>query len=119
MSTFPRLKTNSVCQYPTERTTEFATSIFRFVDGSEQRFRNYATPLKSWGIELTLLDDVEMAKIEEFVAEQQGQYGSFSFTDPWDQATYTCCKIDNPEVVFRYEGPQNGRTSIIVRENRG
>ena len=119
MSTFPRLKTNAVQQYPARRTMEFSTSILRFLDGTEQRFREYSSPLRSWSIDLKLLDDTEMTTLESFFVAQGGQYGSFSFTDPWDQATYANCTIENPELTLRYEGPQSGSVSLVVRENRG
>lgn len=119
MSTFPRLKTNAVQQYPARRAMQFSTSILRFIDGTEQRFREYPSPLRSWSIDLRLLDDAEMTTLEHFFIAQGGQYGSFTFTDPWNQTTYPNCTIENPELVLRYEGPQSSSVSLVVRENRG
>lgn len=118
MSTFPRLKTNAVQQYPARRALEFSTSILRFVDGTEQRFREYPSLLRSWSIDLKLLDEAEMTKLENFFVTQGGQYGSFSFTDPWDQATYPNCTLQDPDLLLRYEGPQSGSLNLVVRENR-
>ena len=119
MSTFPKLKTDAVSQYPAQRTTGFSTTILQFVGGAEQRFRNYGLPLRSWKIDLRLLDDSEMNKVETFYTAQEGQFNSFSFTDPWDQTTYPSCSLEIPELAMQYIGPQSGALHLIVRENRG
>ena len=39
MNEFPKLKTGAVAQYPAQRTTRYSTHVMRFMDGSEQRYR--------------------------------------------------------------------------------
>ena len=102
-----------------QRTTDFSTTILQFVGGTEQRFRNYALPLRSWKIDLRLLDDSEMKQLENFYVAQEGQFNSFPFTDPWDQTTYPSCSLELSELAMQYIGPQSGTLHLIVRENRG
>lgn len=44
---FPTLKTGATLQYPAQRATAFSTDVVRFVDGSEQRFRDIKRRLSS------------------------------------------------------------------------
>ena len=118
MSTFPKLKTNSVCQYPAQRSTRFSTTVLTFLDGAEQRFRNYPAPLRSWTIDLNQLDDKEMVLLESFFLARNGQSGTFVFTDPWDQSIYPTCSFDGPDIILQYAGPQSGTLNLIVKENR-
>ena len=118
MSQFPVLRTGAVMQYPAARTTEYATGVWRFVDGKEQRSRSIATPLRRWTIRLHLVDEGELAAVNAFFDEQQGEAGVFSFTDPWDGTVYPNCSIDQDELRTELAGPGSGRLNIVVRENR-
>ena len=51
----------------------------RFLDGSEQRFRDFGTPVRFWTIGLGLLTEEEMRQVQDFFEAKQGRYGSFSF----------------------------------------
>jgi len=57
MATFPVLKTGVVMQYPASSTIRYSNLRVQFVDGFEQRYRDYATPLHEWVIRLNLLDE--------------------------------------------------------------
>lgn len=118
MNEFPRLKTGAVSQYPARRVTRYETQVMRFVDGSEQRFREFSGPLRRWVIELTTLDDEEMEAMEAFFVSEQGGYGTFTFVDPWDDEEYTGCSLDNPDIFLNYTGLHDGRTRLVVRQNR-
>ncbi|MGC2819953.1 MAG: hypothetical protein WA198_09735 [Candidatus Sulfotelmatobacter sp.] len=52
MATFPTLKTGAMAQYGSSRARRFSTQVLRFVDGSEQRFPDFGTPLLQWVIRL-------------------------------------------------------------------
>jgi len=117
MATFPILKTGAVAQYPVTRTLQFSTKILRFVDGTEQRFREFKRPLRRWVIRLDLLDEGELAAVEDFFQSQQGRAGSFSFTDPWDGTPYPNCSLDHDGMDAYLQGPDRGRATLIVREN--
>ncbi|MBI2686418.1 MAG: DUF2460 domain-containing protein [Acidobacteria bacterium] len=118
MNEFPRLKTGAVAQYPARRETRFSTQIMRFVDGGEQRFREFSGPLRRWTVELMTLDDEEMDALEAFFAAEQGGSGTFTFVDPWDGTEYPGCSLENPDAFFEFTGIHDGRTRLVVRQNR-
>lgn len=118
MNEFPRLKTGAVAQYPAQRAMRYSTQVMRFVDGSEQRFREFSGPLRRWVIELTRLDEEEMEAMETFFLAEQGGFGTFTFVDPWEEEEYTGCSLDNPDVFFDFTAFNDGRTKLVVRQNR-
>ena len=118
MSDFPLLKTGAVMQYPARRALSFSTRVLRFVDGSEQRFRQFAAPLRRWVIRLELLDEEELGALEQFFRDRQGAYGEFSFTDPWDGVEYPSCSFDQDEAGWELAGRERGAATLVVRENR-
>jgi phage-related protein len=119
MSGFPRLKTNAVMQYPAARVVEFSTQVVRFVDGSEQRYRNLGAPLRSWVIRLELLDESELAALEDFFTGMQGAFGAFTFTDPRDGREYANCSLEREWFATVLAGEMRGGTVLVVRENGG
>jgi hypothetical protein len=92
--------------------------VLRFLDGGEQRFAGFGAPLKRWLIRLQLLDESELAGIEEFFVEQGGQAGIFAFTDPWDGAVYANCSFEGDTMTADYRGRGAGVASVVVKENR-
>ena len=118
MASFPALKTGALAQYPSDRTKQFSTLRYRFLDGSEQRFPGFGAPLRRWVIRLELLDEGELARLEEFFIEQGGRAGSFSLTDPWDGAVHANCSFESDAMTADYREAGDGRTSIVVKENR-
>jgi hypothetical protein len=119
MTSFPTLKTLAVAQYPAGKTLRFQNLIFRFLDGTEQRCRDSAGPLHRWVIQLQQLDEYEMAAIEQFFADNQGSFGSFAFTDPWDGTVYPNCSIAVDGLILNSLAEMQGRTSVTLIENRG
>jgi hypothetical protein len=117
MSTFPTLKTGAVMQYPAQRGVVFATLPLQFVDGSEQRFRSYQTPLHQWVIKLRLLDQTELHEFQEFFRSVAGQAYNFTFTDPWDGTTYPNCSLGSDSMAAVLAAEWNGMTSLTVLEN--
>ena len=118
MSNFPTLKTGAVLQYPAQKEIRFATEIARFMDGSEQRFREYQTSLHRWIIRLELLDQGELQALREFFITQAGGADSFAFTDPWSGLTYANCTLEGGDMALLLVDEMKGNTSLTVRENR-
>ncbi len=118
MATFPRLRTGAIAQYPATRTVEHRTSVLRFVDGGEQRYREYRAPLRRWIIQLSLLDEEEMAELEEFFATHQGRAGSFVFIDPWNGYEHADCSIESDTLDLEFQGEGRGASVLVIRENR-
>jgi hypothetical protein len=119
MANFPRLKTNAAMQYPATRTFRLRNQAVRFVDGTEQRYRDSAGALRQWEIQLSELDGTEMAALERFFEQEQGALGSFIFTDPWDGTEHPNCSLRSDSMELVMEGEMRGATSLAVIENRG
>jgi hypothetical protein len=115
---FPTLKTGAVMQYPAKRTLQYNTDVVRFLDGTEQRYRDNPSVLHTWIIKLDLLDEEELTSFDQFFLSNQGTFGSFSFTDPWDGAVYPNCSLSADTFQFQLSGEMRGNTSVTVCENR-
>jgi hypothetical protein len=113
---FPKLKTGAVAQYPITRERRLRSESLRFVDGTAQRYRDSAGARLRWMIQLDLLDEGEMASLEEFMAVQQGSYGTFTFTDPWDGIEYEGCRLQGDEAVLISAGEMRGSTTLTVTQ---
>jgi hypothetical protein len=118
MTTFPLLKTKAVAQYPATKTVQFRNQALRFVDGTEQRYRDAASPLHCWVIQLSSLDETEMAAVDNFFKQTQGRLGTFSFTDPWDGEVYAGCSLQSDQLTIETTAELQGRTSLTIAENR-
>ncbi|MGA2134618.1 MAG: DUF2460 domain-containing protein [Bryobacteraceae bacterium] len=115
---FPTLKTGAVMQYPGKRTLTFNTDVIRFLDGTEQRFRDNPSVLHAWTIQLDLLDEEELATLDRFFLTNQGRFGGFSFTDPWDGTVYPNCSLKGDLFAFQLRAEMRGTATVIVCENR-
>ncbi len=118
MNTFPTLSTAAVLQYPAYKAYDFSTQIVRFIDGSEQRFCEYPTPLRRWSVSLDLLTETEMNGLREFFRIQSGAAGQFRFTDPWDGTQYSNCSLETDQMTETLVDEGRGRTILVIRENR-
>ncbi len=118
MSAFPALKTGAVLQYPAQRIVQFSTEVVQFVDGTEQRFQNYASPLHTWVVQLDLLDEQELHVLREFFLTEAGAAGDFSFTDPWDGTEYPSCSFATDVMPEDLQDEAKGKTSLTLLENR-
>jgi len=119
MDEFPTLKTGAIAQHPASRSQEHRTCVLRFIDGTEQRFRERASALRKWVIRLDLLDEEEAARLEEFFHAQQGRLGRFAFTDPWTGVRYPDCSFEDDTLALQYQGFMRTGARLVVRENRG
>jgi len=117
MATFPRLKTGAVAQYPLTRRLRVQNQIVRFLDGTDQRYRDSAGRRLEWHIQLSLLDPAEMADIERFFEEAQGAFGSFSFADPWDGQVYGNCSIADDVLQTMTLAELSGTTQLTIVRN--
>jgi len=114
--TFPKLKTGAVAQYPLSRELRLASERVRFVDGGYQRYRDAGVIRRRWMIQLDLLDEGEMAAMEEFFAAVAGTYTTFPFTDPWDGKEYEGCRLESDEVDFTASREMQGSTTLTVTQ---
>ena len=117
--TFPRLRTNALAQYPATRSVRFQNQVLSFVDGTAQRYRDSSGALMQWQIRLDQLDEGEMAALEQFLADNQGVFGSFAFTDPWDEQVYANCSFVRGDLTMTSVAELRGQITVTVRQNRG
>src|SRR5271169_2843254 len=117
-SVFPTLKTGAVAQYPATTTNQFASFVVRFLDGGDQRYRQFSGPLRSWVIKLDMLDEAELNALEQFFVAQEGSFGTFSFVDPWTQTTFENCSLNQDTLQYAVQGELQGTAQLIVVENR-
>jgi len=118
MAIFPKLKTSAVAQYPATKTVRYQNQVLRFLDGSEQRYRDASSALHRWVIQLYSLDESELASIEQFFAANQGRFASFAFTDPWDGTLYANCSIEADAVDLTASGELRCATAVTITESR-
>ena len=118
MNTFPLLKTGAVMQYPAETRSQYSNQVLRFLDGSEQRLREFAAPIHRWVVKLALLDEGELNQLREFFRIQAGAAGTFAFTDPGDGALYANCSLETDEMIEVLDGEGRGKTILVIKENR-
>jgi hypothetical protein len=88
MLEFPRLSTNAIAQYPFRHAVEFDTFRHRFLDRSEQRFRQRRVAARHWQVDLALLTQEETGRLRDFFSAMNGQLNEFLFTDPWTGQQY-------------------------------
>jgi hypothetical protein len=117
-ATFPTLRTGAVAQYPATKATLYSTYVVRFLDGSDQRYRQFTPFLRRWSIRLDRLDEAELNALEQFFIAQQGRFATFAFVDPWTQVTIPSCSVDQDSLEFQLSGEALGATSLVVIENR-
>jgi hypothetical protein len=115
---FPTLKTGAIAQYPAKQTNQFASFLVRFLDGGDQRYREFPTALRSWVIKLDMLDEGELSALEQFFVAQEGTFGTFSFVDPWTQTTVTNCSLYQDTLQYAVQGELRGTAQVVVVENR-
>ena len=118
MLDFPKLSTNVVTQYPAKRHLTFVTQILQFLDGSEQRFRLWPSPLRLWSIRLDLLTEHELNTFRDFFRSRAGEAQSFRFVDPWDGVEYANCRLEGDYFEAVLRGEEQGAVSLLVRESR-
>ncbi len=116
MAQFPKLKTQAIAQYPAATQLAFRTDVVRFVDGSDQRFRRWGGPVRSWTIVLDQLDEGEVHALRRFFEAHAGRAGTFSFMDPWTETEYERCAFDTDELPLRFSEIQSSSATIRIRE---
>lgn len=99
MDQFPKLRTGAVAQYPSVREHRFTNEVVRFLDNSEQRYREAGAPRRRWVIRLDQLDEGELTALANFFHKQQGRLGRFDFVDPWTGIVVSDCRFDQDQLV--------------------
>jgi phage-related protein len=114
---FPQLSTGAVTQYPSSRTVNFDAEILKFVDGSEQRWAAGGSGQRRWELKLANVSEEELCAIEEFFVSQQGRFGNFSFTDPFDGTVYPDCSFEADSLHGQLFDEESAQSTLVIRTN--
>lgn len=113
MLEFPRLSTNAIAQYPFRHAVQFQTFRLRFLDRSEQRFRQRRIATREWDIDLSLLTQEEVDRVREFVKDIAGRGVEFLFTDPRTGLQYAAMLAEDT-VPFSQVSMSDGRLRMKI-----
>src|SRR5579875_3231125 len=119
MATFPVLSTGAVTQYPAEMSSGQGVQVIRFLDGTDQRFLAQPKALRQWQIRLELLNEAEIAQLELFFTEVEGDGSSFTFPDPMSGTAVPNCYLAAPGLMTQYLGVNRAASSFWVIETYG
>jgi uncharacterized protein (TIGR02217 family) len=115
---FPKLSTGAVAQYPAGRGSGFATRVFEFLDGSEQRMAQWREQGRRWQIRLDLVSEEELGAVAEFFRARRGGHAPFEFEDPWTGTVHGNCVFESGELALHHDGEGHGAAAFTVREIR-
>jgi len=115
---FPTLKTGAVMQYPGKRVLQFCTDVVRFLDGTEQRYRDYARYCTGGPSNSTYWMNLNLPSTTNSLYLTRARSETFSFTDPWDGTVYANCSLAADTFAFTVTGEMRGATTVTVCENR-
>jgi len=116
---FPTLSSGAVTQYGSPIGFVWPAQVIRFVDGSDQRFLACGNVFRRWAIDLRLLNESEVASMEEFFNNALGEYSTFTFPDPISGTNVPNCRIGAPELISDYQDVDIAATSMWVVETNG
>jgi hypothetical protein len=119
MNTFPTLSSNAVTQYPAAVQYSPGVQVIEFLDGSDQRYLLQPRILRSWAINLALLNEDEIQHLEKFFANQQGMYSPFVFPDPLTGTDVINCRFATSELATQYLDIDNASAFCWVLEVNG
>jgi hypothetical protein len=115
---FPALQTGATIQYSSDRAVVFRTEVAQFVDGSEQRFPQFPSPILRWTIRLDLLTDGEAQMLLDFHARHRGRGATFSFIDPWTGKVHPSCSFEHDALHVEFAEESQSRMQLVIRSNR-
>lgn len=116
MSTFPKLKSGAIAQYPISQSKLARTWIGSFLDGTEQRFRLMGEVKRKWILDLGLLCEAEVTSIQELWQEVDGPIGTFSFECPFDGNVYAECGFGGSELKFTWDFDARAKARIVIEQ---
>ncbi len=114
MAVFPKLKTGAAAQYPLSVASAFKTRVAKFLDLSEQRFRDRPGEVRRWVVDLRLLTHMELDEVERFFDEQRGGFGAFDFEDPTTGSVVPMCRFDQDALPVDERGDFDGAARMVI-----
>lgn len=115
---FPKLKTGALTQYPVFRELSWPAETIQFLDMGRQLYMDGSGSLRRWQLNLSRLDESEMAEVIEFFTAMRGSLGRFDFEDPMTGEVVSNCRFDDDELSVSAVDEFDGRTVLTVTETR-
>lgn len=105
------------CQYPLQTSTDMATIVSGFSNGSEQRFQDRSARA-SFIVQYTAIPYSDRIALDAFLLEMLGSVGKFIFT-LWGGSAFSACQFDdetfswqeNKEYPLHYNGSMRFRVT--------
>ena len=119
MARFPTIASGAVTQYPAAVVESQSVQIIEFLDGSQQRYLSQSRSMRAWRISLDQLTEDELHLLEDFFANQQGMYSTFTFPDPIGGSDVSNCRFAAPELTTSYVDVNNCSAVCWVLETNG
>lgn len=116
MPVFPKLKSGVVAQYPAKLESRYKTEVRRFLDSSEQRYRDFSGARRAWRIGLSRLDELELSTLRSFFATVRGSGTTFDFEDPWTGQIVGNCRFEDDAASFLSSGEFNSGATLSIVE---
>jgi hypothetical protein len=116
---FPTLSSGAVAQYPLPISYTSPVDIIRFIDAADQRFMARGKTLRAWHLQLSFLNEDELAQIAQFFEALEGQYSLFGFPDPYGGQTVPNCRMGESSLVTDYLSVDLTSSSFWVVESNG
>lgn len=126
-TSYPTLSFGTVAERPFVQSSCFYTGVNDNPYGPRFAWKWYGggltnfptTYLRKWQLSYPLLSTADITTLETFFIGQQGKLGSFSFTDPLDNTTYTHVRFDQDTFSVRYLTLNQNSTNIVLVQTNG
>jgi hypothetical protein len=116
---FPRLSSGAVVQYGSTAGYNWPCQVIRFIDGADQRFLARGRMLRRWRVDLQLLNESEVAAIEQFFGGISGELSTFDFPDPISGTVVPNCRVGTGDLTTEYQDVDIAAASLWVVETNG
>jgi phage-related protein len=108
------LKTGAPAQYPLQSSTRFRTQTVEFLDGSRQTYPLQGRALRSWALQLNLLDEQELRAVADFVTQAGSR--TFLFSDPVTGEGSIKCILGGDSFDLVQQDELRGQATLLIKE---
>ncbi len=115
MPIIPIGPTGSPARYPFTSWKRFHNTFVRFVDGTEQHFRNRSRPSSCWRMQYEKQSDAELSLWLPFLEGAIGNTPTFLYIDPVTGAMHTNSRLADENVDLEQGGIEGARIQISIR----
>ena len=126
LSAFPVLSAGVSCELPFGQGDRYQTDVNESPSGMRYSYPWFGPGalsgfptrgLRRWPLSFPVLQDSDLAIIEQFFVGVNGQWLTFSFTDPDDTVTYPKCRFGMDDLVVTHQRFNwSGIQSLVIQE---